>query len=385
MLRSSAHCEQADFAHDDIMTGSPIRLSGTPRARGRAQADAAGPLVAAVRDAVRGRLAEAEDMLARADVRAHLAALHARTAALDASASAELAGLAEGYGLADDALFAMLHLAVAADWAGRPQQGDGCTAWARGGANGVPLVVKNRDYGGRWPLPSAVFHLSDPTWRGAILCVGSLGAPGVYSSGINADGLALADTHIAARDTGVGLLRYFVMTRVLAQCADVEQALAVLRALPHAGGGSLVLADRSGAIAAVELGHRALAVERGDDWVARTNHFVSPELAAATRVDQARAWTNDNSHARLAAIRSALAQGAAREAADRQRAVMASHDRPGEAGLCRHGGGADSVTLSTAIYDIAAGQLEIAEAPPCKAPWARYAIAATPPAAPGGD
>jgi hypothetical protein len=169
---------------------------------------------------------------------------------------------------------------------------------------------------------------------------------------------------------------------VLASCADVEQALAALRALPHAGGGSLVLADRGGAVAAVELGHRAIAAERGDGWVARTNHFVSPELAAATRVDPARAWAGDNSRARLAAIRDALAQGAAREAAERQRAVMATHDRPGHAGLCRHGGNGDSLTLSTAIYDVAAGRLEIAEAPPCRAPWMHYAI--SPRAAPGG-
>jgi hypothetical protein len=369
------------------LTNAPIRLAGTPRERGRSQADAAGPLAAAVRDAVRGRLAEAEAMLARADVQAHLAALRAQTAALDAQAIEEVAGLAEGYGLPVDDVFAMLHLGVVADWTARPQPGDGCTSWARGGACGAPLVVKNRDYGGRWPLPSAVFHLSDPRWRGDILCVGSLGAPGVYSSGINAHGLALADTQIAARDTAVGLLRYFAMTRVLATCADVEQALAALRALPHAGGGSLVLADRGGAVAAVELGHRTIAVERGPGWVARTNHFVSAELAAATRIDPANARAADSSHARLAAIRRALTDGAAHAGADRARAVMASHDEPGpdqpsRAGLCRHGGSTQSTTLSTAIYDVAAGQLAIAEAPPCQAPWAHYAL--SPRAAPGG-
>jgi hypothetical protein len=261
----------------------------------------------------------------------------------------------------------MLHLGVLADWADRDASGDGCTAWAARGEGGAPLVVKNRDYGGRWPLPSAVFRLSDPAWRGPVLCVGSLGAPGVYSSGINADGLALADTQIAARATGVGLLRYFAMTRLLAECGDVAAALALLRALPHAGGGSLVLADRGGALAAVELGHRGIGIERADAWVARTNHFVSPELAAATRGEA------DNSGARLATIRAFLQHASTRVDAGAARAGMASHDDGPAAGLCRHGP-PGPVTLSTAIFDVAAGSLEIAEAPPCRAPWRRYVL-----------
>jgi hypothetical protein len=358
------------------MSDALVRLAGTPYERGRAQAAAAGALVPAVRDAVRGRLGEAQDMLARDDARAHLAALRAHAASLDPAALEEVAGLAEGYGLSADDLLAMLHLGVVADWAGRGQEDDGCTAWARGGACGAPLLVKNRDYSGRWPLPAAVFLLSDPAWRGPILCVGSLGAPGVYSSGINADGLALADTQIASRDSGVGLLRYFVMTRLLARCADVGEALAALQALPHAGGGSLVLADRGGAVAAVDLGNRAIGVDRGAaGWVARTNHFVAPALAGATRSDAESAWSAANSRARLASLHAALARGAAREGADRARTLMAAHDAAGHAGLCRHGGGADVLTLSTAVYAVADGRLDLAGSPPCRAPWAGYTLA----------
>ena len=47
------------------------------------------------------------------------------------------------------------------------------------------------------------------------------------------------------------------MTRLLRRCASVGEALAEIAALPHAGGGTMVLADAAGSHAAVELGHRA--------------------------------------------------------------------------------------------------------------------------------
>src|SRR3546814_11080289 len=89
-----------------------------------------------------------------------------------------------------------------------------------------------------------------------MLCVGSLGAPGAYSSGMNSDGLALADTAVATTDHGVGWLRYFLLTRLLARHATVAAPLSALRGLAPAGGGSLVLAHAGGAPPAVAPGPR---------------------------------------------------------------------------------------------------------------------------------
>ena len=114
-----------------------------------------------------------------------------------------------------------------------------------------------------------------------MICVGSFGSPGAYSSGINAKGLALADTQVAVATHRVGWLRYFLMTRLLATCSTVAEACVFLKSTPHAGGGTLILADTSGETAAVELG-AARAVIRGGPVVWRTNHFVTPELATET-------------------------------------------------------------------------------------------------------
>ncbi len=353
-----------------VPSTSVVRLSGDPVERARAQIAAAGERVEAVRAAMLGRLGDARTMLARDDAQRYLRRMRSFLAVRDPAAAAETAALADGYGLAYDDLFNALHLAVAADHcAAADGPGDGCTAWVALDPRGDPILAKNRDYGGRWPLPPAVFQLSDPAWGArSVLCVGSFGAPGAYSSGINDAGLALADTQIGSLDNGVGLLRYFVMTDVLAKCSDVDAALEHLRATPHCGGGSLVLADRTGAMAAVELGHSTLVVDRGNGhWVARTNHFTADALRGKTR-DDARGL--GNSSARLATARAGLADNAVSESA--ARALMSGHDDAAGTGLCRHGETPDSRTISSAIFQPRTRAMTVADGTPCSTPWIRH-------------
>jgi len=343
---------------------APIRLTGDARTRGLAQATARPELAGAVRDAVAMRLGEGAALRTARAARL-LAACREVVAREAPEALAEIGGLAAGYGIDPDELFAYLHLGVLADLARTPQADpDGCSAWAvTGGADG-PLVVKNRDFRGEHRGLQQVFLHRDPVWGGReMLCVGSLGSPGAYSSGMNSDGLALVDTQIGTTDHGPGLLRYFAMTRVLAGCADVPEALDLLGRLPHLGGGSLVLADAGGRVAAVELGHSAVAVEQGVAWVARTNHFVSPDLAPNFLGHPGEPMAR-STLARLAALR---AEVDAREwTAGAAFGLMARHG--GDGALCRHGQDGDSSTISTAVFAPATRRLYIALGNPCAAP-----------------
>lgn len=339
----------------------PLVLAGDAFARGRAQAALCPGSIAAVRAQCAARLEAAAPLLARPGVARHLARQWEFAERHDAEGLAELAGVADGYGLAPADLFAFLH---AGQLAGLTA--DGCTAWAVPHPEHGALLVKNRDLRGpALPLQRVFLH-RDPASRREILCVGSLGAPGVYSSGINSDGLALADTQVVTRDQGVGLLRYFLMTRLLARCADVAEALALLFDTEHAGGGTLLLADATGAMAAVELGHRTIAIERTRaGWLARTNHFLAPSLAAGLLAEP------DHSVARLARLTRWL--DAAAPDAEAARRFMASHDGDAGPGPCRHGGETGSTTVSCAIYRCAAGGLDFAEGNPCHGRWTRYA------------
>ncbi|MCS6854501.1 MAG: C45 family peptidase [Elioraea sp.] len=327
-----------------------ILLEGDPYSRGLAQARACPEMVEAVRRAVRVRLSERA--LDSPAARAFLAAQGAWTERHAPEAMAEIRGIAAGFGLGRDDVFAFLHAHILADLAAAPAAADGCSAFARSG-----VLAKNRDVRPDLSPLQRLFLLRDPAWgKRSVLALGSLGAPGAYSSGMNSDGLAVADTQIPTIDHGRGILRYLLMNRLLATCSRVTEALAAIAALPQAGGGALVIADATGAVAAAELRYRRVDVERGA-WVARTNHYT----VVADRLPHV-----PHSDARLAVLRALVAAGT------RPEAILA-HRGPGEP-LCRPAGDAGP-TIAGAIWETRAPAARIAFGPPAAVPWRAFRFA----------
>ena len=68
-----------------------------------------------------------------------------------------------------------------------------------------------------------------------------------------------------------------LLQEVLEQCATVDEAVAHLSSRPLAGGALIMLADATGAIAAVELAPDEIAVRRGDSLV-HTNHALTADI-----------------------------------------------------------------------------------------------------------
>ncbi len=325
-----------------------VTLSGDARARGRGQAEACPDQAEAVRAAILGRLALAPARTPR--MARFLDAQWDATQRHVPEALEEIAGIAQGFSLAPEQVFDFLHLGCLADLAAAPADTDGCSAFSVGG-----VVAKNRDFRPEHAPLQRVFQHADPGWAGRrVLCLGSLGAPGAWSSGMNSDGLALADTQIATAEHGPGVLRYFLMTRLLFACGTVEEALAAIAALPHAGGGSLVLGDASGAAAAVELRHGRVDVARGA-WVAHTNHYTAAPDALAPV---------EHSEGRLAVLCAALA----RDPAQDPRALLATH---APVALCRHAPD-PSPTLAGAVWDGTTRAACVAAGPPCSAAWVQF-------------
>lgn len=356
--------------------GVSLALAGGAYGRGRAQAAAAPARVGEVRAATRARLARADrDGLLDAAARDYLARQRAFQEQADPQGLAEVAGIADGFGLSPDEIYAHLHLGVLADLKlTAASAGDGCSAWAVGEGPDGPLAVKNRDFHGSHAVLQQVFLHDDPAWRGGrALCLGSLGSPGAYSSGINAHGLALIDTQVGTRDHGIGLLRYFLMTRLLAYCRTVDEALREIAGEAHAGGGTLVLTDAGGDVVAVELGHCALGVERAKT-VWRTNHFVSQALGGAWLASPGDAMAA-SSRARFAYMGGVL-QGRSRWSAAEAAALMAFHGGAAspDGALCRHGEDGAARTLSTAIFACAAKTLYLAAGNPCAGAWTVHAL-----------
>lgn len=353
-----------------------ITLTGSALARGQQQALSRPTLVPRVRAAVLGRLASVQHMLDLPRMKTFLKQQKEFLAAQDQSGFDESLGIATGYGLTHDEVLAYLHANILADMpATRPAERDGCTSWAHCLGAGGALVVKNRDYRGEHGILQQVFLHCDPAGGGrTMVCVGSLGSPGAFSSGMNAAGLAVVDTQIGTSDHGVGWLRYFLMTALLRQCADVDEALAFVASVPHAGGGSLVLGDACGTTACVELGHaQAPVMIRSMASVARTNHYLDPQMAAQMVLpcDD----LSDSSPLRLSQVQSYLGQHGSTMSVSKAQALMSSHQDRGS--ICLHAN-ADSQTqartLSCVVYETASQTLHISNGNPCNSTWARFCL-----------
>jgi hypothetical protein len=205
---------------------------------------------------------------------------------------------------------------------------------------------------------------------GSILSLSALGASAAASSGVNEAGLTLADAAMPTRDHGTGILRYFLMQRLLERCRTVREAIEEIQGIPHAGGGSLVLADADGAIAAVEIGHRSIGVEvKAQGVIARTNHHLGAALAPAC-VEPAQSEAGKNSRARLARIRGGMEEAGVVPSPDVLTTLMSAH---GESALCRHPSPATDIeTISLAILNPVQRALTVSDGPPCRSPSHHY-------------
>jgi isopenicillin-N N-acyltransferase-like protein len=343
---------------------APPVLAGDPRARGLALAR----LGEAHRQAARERAGSAADYVASVGAEDWLARQWQAQQALLPEIAAFIEGLAEGHGVPTASVFAG-HIRYAIE--DRATDDAECSTFAIAGG-GVVRLAKNRDNPAAMRPMQALVRQEDPSWRGgAVFCVGSLSSIPSASSGINAAGFCMTDTAVRTRDLGIGALRYYLMEALLARCTSVAEGIALIRGLPHVGGGNLMLADRSGAAAAVELGHASVAVTElaAPGWLARTNHHLDPFLSASLKEPPGSA-PRENSESRLRRLRHALVAHPTPWSIADCAAVLAQHDdATGEAALCRHG--AETSTHSGVVFDPVAGTLHLSRGNPCEPDWQR--------------
>jgi hypothetical protein len=248
---------------------------------------------------------------------------------------------------------------------------EGCTTWAAVGsatADGKPLLVKNRDYRPEH-LPLQVLVTASPAVGYRYIYGASAGSPGVFNSGMNQRGLAVADTNVRSTDIGPGLPDYSLMMHILEEHDTVRSAVDYLTSVPRMGRNNLILADAKGDVAVIELGYHHFAiVEAQNGIVVNTNHFVSPSLKESF-VDCNPPRVKGKSFHRYDLVRRELeaARGSI-DVAFAQR-LMATHAGP-LASICRHLElDGQSATISTAIYQPARRTLRVCHGYPCESPY----------------
>ncbi|MBI4786335.1 MAG: hypothetical protein HY782_04735 [Chloroflexi bacterium] len=287
---------------------------------------------------------------------------------------AMIEGLADALEIPGDRLFQYAVASYLQDLLFVKTQGEGCTVWAaarRATRDGAPLLVKNRDYyDGHIPMRAIVYARPQPGYRS--IYVTSAGSPGVFSSGMNERGLAIADTHVPSRDIGPGLARYTLMMDVLEQCENVRAAISYLESVRCMGAGNLILVDVEGDMAVLENGFRQSGlIAANEDSVVATNHFVSAELRDACVLKSHSPSTYDETRARYATAQSLLKQFSGALDVSHAKQIASHH---GPTALCRHRPLNDSDTISAAIYLPARRQLLFCNGWPCQGSYETYTL-----------
>lgn len=166
-----------------------------------------------------------------------------------------------------------------------------------------------------------------------------------------------------------GIRFWAVIRTLLDRCESVDHALEVLAKIPISFNLNLLLADKSGQAALVEIACSHRAVRRigpGSETAVllSTNHFNHPDMMP---YDQGRMW---QSVARYQALDRALCSGQPIGKED-IRSVLSN---PLPDGVCCHYYQDGLGTLWSAIYDVTAGEVEIALGTPRCNPWRKFGL-----------
>ncbi|MUV38871.1 hypothetical protein JNUCC1_02742 [Lentibacillus sp. JNUCC-1] len=102
--------------------------------------------------------------------------------------------------------------------------------------------------------------------------------------GINQAGLALGLHFVSNHGYSKGISPWTAIRMVLDTCSTVDQAIQLLKEIPHAACYNFSLGDRNGHIAVVEAGPEKVMVRSGEAALSCVNHFQNESLANQNRV-----------------------------------------------------------------------------------------------------
>ena len=279
-------------------------------------------------------------------------------------------GIADGFSLSRKDLLSMMIGSYYEDKMTALEKTDGCTTWAySGGGNQEESIIlaKNRDYLISHRDLQVIFRCK-PDKGNEYFSVNSIGACNVFSSGINEEGLAIADTRVPSYDAGPGLPRYSLMMHILENLKYVAEVIDYLKSVPRMGGGNLIFADVNGNVGSAEVGYQYLdLLQRDHGYLVCTNHFEGPSMQCHYRQADERKkndskWRSGETSGRLSEWKDGMDP-------ERAKSLMAAHGK--EFGICVHRGltpSEETSTLSSAIFLPFKKGFYYSEGFPCTAP-----------------
>ena len=247
----------------------------------------------------------------------------------------------------------------------------GCTSWAismKKVQEDRVLLAKNRDYLVSHEPLQVIFRCS-PERGYKYLSVNSLGACNVFSSGMNMEGLTVADTRVPSIDVGPGLPRFSLMMHILEKFSSVTEVIDYLRSVPRMGGGNLIFADAKGNVGKAEVGYEGLGLsQKNEGFLVCTNHFEDTLMKGKYRKREE--TEEKNSTERFKEVSKTLSNSDREMDPNQAIDLMSYH---GESfAICNHGfrmGREEIATISSAIFLPVKRGFYYCEGFPCSMPF----------------
>ena len=107
--------------------------------------------------------------------------------------------------------------------------------------------------------------------------------------GVNEKGLVIGLHFVSHYDYSVGLSPWTSIRMILDRCSTTDEAIQMLKEIPHAACYNFSIGDQNGNIAVVEATPTKIVVRREQDFISCVNHFQDKELQQKNRL------FNDNS------------------------------------------------------------------------------------------
>lgn len=165
-----------------------------------------------------------------------------------------------------------------------------------------------------------------------------------------------------------GLAFWLAIRSALENCADVSEAVELIRSFPHGGNPIILLADRSGRAARVEIYGRKVHVDEIEGGaICAANHFQSEEMAGYSRP------VLRNSLTRVAIIRGLVDRSEGAVSVDDLRGLL-SAEYP--SGLCAHFYKEWFGTMYSLVFDLNSLEAWICLGSPMVNEWRLFTLAA---------
>ena len=277
----------------------------------------------------------------------------------------EVRGVSEGASISEREAFS-IQVRMELLFAGPPEPS--CTTFAVTGnrtVNGQTIVGQNVDLDAEVERFGVILKMK-PDDAPAVMMYTS---PGLVSYvGMNDAGLAVHGNLLVSPGWRAAFPRYF-LTRIMLEQSTVADALEAGLRPRRASSRNLIVGDASGDIANVEFTVDEASVQRSDEELVHTNHYVAAELCDAD------SWRNQsNSKHRLSRIQALMASHPDPLNVDDLQGFFRDHDgHPGS--ICAHvQPEGTSKTVASLISEPAEGRMHASFGSPCENEYVTYAF-----------